>query len=285
MGLCVFRIYERYFSREAEILFFDTGQGESILLKLPRGKAFLVDLGSSSYPWRVGDEIFRELGRKGILQLEGLVITHPDNDHVGGVSSLFRHVFIKSLFYSKTLETNLHPPPQLLERLKAEALSRKATLNPVLGTEVHRGNDYQLTHYSLVPPKKLSSNNLSLITLLEIYGCRFLLTGDIEKETEKELLHRISKPVHVLKVAHHGSITSTHREFLKKLRPWHAVISVGEKNRYGHPRKEILERLRFFKTKTFRTDFHGYVSYRVTPQGKVSCTNALGSCEGFVCKF
>jgi competence protein ComEC len=284
LGLCVFRIYERYFSREAEILFFDTGQGESILLKLPRGKAFLVDLGSSSYPWRVGEEIVRELGRKGILTLDGLVISHPDGDHVGGVFSLFRHISIKSLFYSGALETKLRSPSKLLEQLKAEALSRKTTLSPISEMQVIKDPDYQLTHTSVVPQKKVTANNLSLVSLLEIYGCRFLLTGDIEKETEQELLKKVLNPVHVLKVAHHGSITSSHREFLEKLRPLHAVISVGEKNRYGHPRKEVLQRIRFFKTKIFRTDFHGFVSYRVFPGGKVRCGNALGSCGEFRCE-
>jgi len=283
LALLCSRIYERYFSRDGEILFFDTGQGESILLKLPKGKAFLVDAGSSTYPWRIGDEIARELGRKGILSLDGLVITHPDNDHVGGVFSLFRHVSIKSLFYSGALETKLQSPSKLLEQLKAEALSRKTSLNPISEMQVIKDSDYQLTHTSVVPPKKVTANNLSLVSLLEIYGCRFLFTGDIEKESERELLKQIARPVHVLKVAHHGSITSSHREFLKYMRPLQAVISVGEKNRYGHPRREVLERFRFFKTKVFRTDFHGFVSYRITPQGQVSCKNAIGPCEGFVC--
>lgn len=282
--LSVFRVYERYFSPEAEILIFDMAQGESILLKLPFGKTYLIDAGSSTYPLRAGEEIYRELGRKGLLTLDGLVITHPDRDHAGGVSSLFRHVSISQFFYPGSLESVLKTPPRLFSELKAEALSRKSTLHPVSKTLNVKGSHYQLSHFSLVPKKKITPNNLSLISLLEIYGCRFLFTGDIEKETETEFLKTMSKPVHVLKVAHHGSKTSSSLEFIKTLLPRYAVISVGSDNRYGHPRKEVLERLRFFKTEILRTDFHGFVSFKVTPRGEVFCENANGSCGRFLCQ-
>lgn len=260
-------------------------QGESILLKLPRGKTFLIDLGSSTYPWRAGEEIYRELGRRGILKLDGFILTHPDKDHTSGVSSLYRHISIERFFYSQSLEKNLSAPSTILEEMKAEALSRNTILQPVFPSLELRGLGYKLTSFSLVPSQKITENNLSLVSLLEIHGCRFLFTGDIEKEAEHELLKKKMGSIHVLKVPHHGSITSSHWEFLKMLKPQHAVISVGSKNRYGHPRPEVLKRLLFFKTKILRTDFHGFISYKINSLGEVSCETALGSCGQFQCQI
>lgn len=274
LGVLGVRVFERYFSSVAEVLFFDVAQGESILLKLPKGRTYLIDVGSSTYPWLAGEELFRELGRKGILKLNGLIITHPDKDHSGGVGALLRHVSVDGFFYPQAVE---------MGELIPQALSRNIALHPISESWQIRGLGYQLTHTALIPPKKATPNNLSLVSLLEIYGCRFLFTGDIEKETERELLKKVRAPIHVLKVAHHGSVTSSQRNFLEKILPRHAVISVGAKNRYGHPRQEVLERLRFFKTKILRTDFNGFVSYRVTPQGELVCQNALGACGRFVC--
>lgn len=252
-------------------------------MKLPFGQTYLIDLGSSTRPNRVGPEIFRELGRRGILKLQGLLVSHPDLDHVGGVSELFRHVYIESLFYSAALDSSLTAPSKTLEKLKAEARSWKVKRVPVAHPMVLRKPDFQLTHFHARPTQKRTSNNLGLVSLVEVYGCRFLLTGDIEKEAEKEVLKTVSKPLHVLKVAHHGSITSSTRQFLQKLLPHYAVISVGAGNQYGHPRKEVLERLRYFKSKIFRTDFHGFVSFRVNAQGEMACQNALGSCGRITC--
>lgn len=284
LGIFSWRLYDRYFSSDAEIIFFDVGQGESILLKLPFGKVFLLDAGSSSYPKKVGPELVRELSRKGILQLDGLLISHPDQDHVGGVSDLFRQITIKALFYPAALEASLSRVPQMLLQIKAEAQSRKAQVMAVSENQQHEERAFRITHLNSIPPKRKTTNNLSLVSLLEVYGCRFLLTGDIEKEAENELVKKVSKPMHVLKVAHHGSITSSKRDFLKTLLPNFAVISVGADNRYGHPRTEVLHRLRFFRTKVFRTDFHGFVSFRVAPDGQMICKNANGDCGRFQCR-
>ena len=127
------------------------------------------------------------------------------------------------------------------------------------------------------------NNNLGLWMELNVYGCRFLLTGDMEKEAERLVSKKITPPFHVLKVAHHGSLTSSEREFLIRVLPAFSVISVGAENSYGHPKFQILERLRYFRSQILRTDFHGFISFKVSPSGKLTCTHSLGFCGEIQC--
>lgn len=283
VGLVGLRLHERYFSTEAEILFWDVGQGDSALIQLPFGKNYLIDAGGSFRKGRVGEVLFKELSRKGLLSLEGLILSHPDQDHTEGAFVLFRKLKIQKLFTSTLLET-LEPPPSLLTQLKAEAKSRKTELVPIQEKfELSADHSFSLSLQAFSPLKKKNTNNLGLVASLEVYGCRFLFTGDIGKESEKEWLKALEGRVHVLKVAHHGSKTSSHRSFLEKTKPLWAVVSVGKDNRYGHPREEVLRRIRSVQSQVLRTDFHGYVSFKVSPSGKMKCQSAVGPCGEWDC--
>ena len=282
LGRIGFRIHTRYFSNEAEITVWDVGQGDSILLQLPRGRNFLIDTGGGSRNELLGEELVRELSRKGILKLNGLLVSHPDADHLEGAFPLLRKIKIEKIGFSAPL-LGLPAAELRLNRLLAEAQSRGIPITPISESVQVPIGPAQLRLTPSLPNQVLTPNNLGLITELEVYGCRFLFPGDIEKEAEAVYSNSSNLPVTVLKVAHHGSRTSSRREFLERFRPQVAVISVGADNRYGHPRHEVIARLRHYHTQVFRTDFHGYVSFRVLPKGEVHCQSAQGTCGKFQC--
>lgn len=284
IGLVCFRIYERSYSSQAEVLFWDVGQGDSALLSMPHGKNYLIDAGGGFRRDKVGEVLFKELSRKAVLFLDGFILSHPDQDHGGGAFTLFRKLRFQKMFISKNLE-NFDPPLSLLTQLKADAKSRQIKVVSIEDTiELSKDPSYSLKLQAFNPPRKKNTNNLSLVALLEIYGCRFLFTGDLEKEAERELLKDLKSPIQVLKVAHHGSKTSSHKKFLERTKPRWSVVSVGKDNRYGHPREEVLRRIRSLQSKLLRTDFHGYVSFKVFPSGKMKCQSALGDCGAWDCK-
>jgi competence protein ComEC len=134
------------------------------------------------------------------------------------------------------------------------------------------------TRISILPMEGEGTNDRSLILLLEYGNCRALFAADMEKEAEASLSRRSIGHVDLLKVAHHGSRTSSTEKLLRSLTPRWAVISVGARNLYGHPHPTVLRRLLRHGVQVFRTDFHGYVRFRLEPQGSVHCETALGSC-------
>lgn len=281
LGLVAAKIWDRYLSPSAEILFWDVGQGDSILLKMPKGQTYLVDTGGGWRKSRIGEELAGELADKAILHLNGLILSHLDSDHAGGTLGLYRKIKIDQVVYPKAFHGTFHP---LLKQIHAEAQSRKVAMNALFQDQFIEGNDFKVRLSSMSAPS-VKTNNLGLWVELEVYGCRFLLTGDMEKEAENKLLSQIKPPYHVLKVAHHGSLTSSQRSFLKQVLPVYSVVSVGEDNSYGHPKFQVLERLRYFKTQILRTDFHGFVSFKVNPDGNLLCTHALGSCGQIQCRI
>lgn len=282
LGRIGVRIHKRYFSNEAEITVWDVGQGDSILLQLPRGRNLLIDTGGGRGNEFLADELARELSRKGILKLNGLLISHPDADHLEGAFSLLRKIKVEKIGFSAPL-LGLPAAEPRLNRLLAEAQSRGIPITPVSESLQVSLGPAQLRLTPSLPNRVLSPNNLGLIAELEVYGCRFLFPGDIEKEAEALYPNTSNRPLTVLKVAHHGSRTSSRREFLKRFRPRYAVISVGADNRYGHPRHEVIARLRHYHAHVLRTDFHGYVSFRVSSRGEVHCQSAQGPCGKFQC--
>ena len=112
-----------------------------------------------------------------------------------------------------------------------------------------------------------------------------LFTGDMEKAGEAELLKRWPEVrADLLKVPHHGSLTSSASFLLDHLAPRWAVVSVGRGNSYGHPKARVLERYRKRNISLLRTDFHGFVTFRISPAGEVLCRSALGPCGEARCQ-
>lgn len=266
---------------ETRITFLDVGQGDAIIIETKEGKVILVDGGGSisyakekwqhrSQSYEVGKKVLVPyLAYRGIREIDQLILTHGDADHIGGLLAVVERFPIKQVI------RNPHPPRSPLEVLLVKALKEEGvpmgTIPPGRGWQLEPGISWQFLHPN---SKQLLSdgkqtNEDSVVVLLQVYGVKFLLTGDIEKKAEQYLLTHWDLPtVDVLKVAHHGSRTSTHEPWLQITQPKHAVISVGKQNRFGHPTLDVLQRLEQHQVHVWRTDQQGAISIRVDVTGK-----------------
>ena len=233
-----------------ELTLLDVGQGDSILLRDGR-HAVLVDGGG----WRRGDfgvrVLLPALLGEGVSGLDVAVLTHPDVDHCGGLLDLASYLPIGELWTAEgqagsacgdALRAAIHPHP----------LAVGTVLEVGLWT-------FEALHPPPRPPHTGSDNDLSLVLAAEALGRRVLLTGDVEAAAERTLTPRLDHPFDILKVAHHGSKTSTTLSFLTAVHPRLALISAGPHNPYGHPAPLILARLSHAHTQILRTDLQGEV--------------------------
>lgn len=233
------------------ITVLDVGQGQCILLQ-SEGRNYLVDCGSYSESY-AADRAAGMLLSQGITRLDGVILTHFDSDHAGGVAYLLTRVSADYLF--------LPDCPDEDETSQALYSYTEGAVQTVMkDMVVSFGN----TKISIIPSKTASSNNESgLAILFQTKNCDILITGDRSEKGELELIEHMTLPeLEVLIVGHHGSKTSTCRELLIKTSPEIAIISVGADNSYGHPADEVLQRLEKFGCKIYRTDLSGTIIYR-----------------------
>jgi competence protein ComEC len=278
------RVYCRYFSEDAVIYFWDVGQGDSALIKLPLGKTFLVDAGGGWGEWRMGSELVSELARLGVLNLNGIVLSHFDSDHVQGAIAILKKLKVEKLWYSGFLGREYENKRSVWTQIRAEASRQKTELTPIFNNTSLSSKNVRFHFHAISSSRKMKAND-GLAFGLEIYGCRFLFMGDLDEKAENQLESPFNSPAAVLKVAHHGSKTSSHWAWLKKVRPRFAVISAGLNNRYGHPHPSVVNRLVTVGSKVLRTDINGYIAFRISSQGVLTCQSAEGSnCGVYYCQ-
>lgn len=234
------------------IEFIDVGQGDSILIRTGIS-TYLMDTGGSLMDsFDVGRFItLPYLEKQGIRELDGIIITHFDEDHYKGIDAIFGEIKIKNIysgympekqdFLSNIEKHNI--PFKIIGEGDKIVLDRNTSLNIIYPGQMMEG---------------LSSNNKSVVSVLEHKGTKILFTGDIEMEAEYSILDKLPQ-VHMLKVAHHGSRTSTTEEFLEMTNPSYAVISVGRNNSYSHPSGEVIDRLKSKNIHIYRTDEAGSI--------------------------
>ena len=234
----------------------DVGQGDAFFIATPNKKYWLVDTGYGRYKKNPFDKavsvIVPYLRYQGVQQLEGLILSHLDADHAGGIFSLKAHFPIKQVYVSSQARVDRLPKDIPLRRLYKNdrlALGQAVWLD-VLGPSSE--------------PLIASKNNRSLILRLSYKDFDALLMGDAESAIERKLLKkpRVLENVEVLKVGHHGSKTSSVEPFLAAISPQVALLSAGRFNRYGHPHNSVVSRLNRFCKLVFRTDLHGFASIR-----------------------
>jgi competence protein ComEC len=224
------------------VTFLDVGQGDAILVQTPSGRQVLVDGGPDP------EVLARALGNHMPFwdrSLDVVVLTHPHEDHVAGLTEALRRYRI-GLVVERTLPYSSPTYAQWRRAVEAEGARH---LEAAAGQQVHLGDGVVLR--VLNPPDRLlegtgaDEDNNSVVLRLDYGNTSFLLAGEVHEEAER-LLVRENGSLHatVLKVAHHGSDTSTSAPFLAAVSPALAVISVGADNRFGHPSREVMKRLR-----------------------------------------
>ena len=252
---------QRGFSLEA----LDVGQGDALLLRWDR-HAVLVDGGG---PF---DLEAREFGRtrlipklldRGVTRLDGVAVTHPHPDHALGLFSVLEELPVGRLWRSVGSDEG-----ELLADLESIARDREIPVAALAEGEAVSWRDARMTvlHSGGRLRKKDGINNQSLVLLFERHGRSSLLTGDIGDSAEKDLLARGFPPAALLKVAHHGSRTSSIPEFVSSVCPRAAVVSCGRQNRFGHPHPETMRTLASYGVRTFRTDLFSDVRVELRPE-------------------
>jgi competence protein ComEC len=240
-------------------VFLDVGQGDAIALRTPSGRTMLVDTGPSMGESDSGARtIVPWLRRNGIDTLDVLVLTHPDDDHIGGAVSVMEACVVRNIYVACTWPVQ----PQAVavrQRMREEgAAIHDARAGDVIAL------DPQVRIHVLSPPDSVActaSNEHSVVLHLRHGACSMLLTGDAEIDSERRMVARYGPllKADVLKVGHHGSGTSSSEEFLQAVAPGQAVITVGRLNRFRHPKHSVLARLAAMNTRVHRTDTHGAI--------------------------
>ena len=238
-----------YSQEPLEVHYIDVGQGSATLLK-SGSHAMLIDTGDSDQ----GTKIQLYLTKQGVENLDYLVLTHPDADHIGGAPVIITKFGIGQLFLSNYEKDN-----------KTTQKVRDATqYKGLTASDYQAGDTFALGNASftiLGPAKEYAdSNNASIVIMVQNGNNRFLFTGDCEAEAEADLIASgadLSADVYL--AGHHGSDTASSQAFMDAVSPTYAVISCGEGNSYGHPHAEVLNRFRSMGIQVFRTDEQGSV--------------------------
>ncbi len=240
----------------AALTFLDVGQGDSCLLQTPSGVNLLVDGGKEPYL------LESKLRSRDIRRLEVIAVSHPEEDHAGGLEGALRACSVGLV---------VHPPLHGNEGHRFLVLAAEMGI-PV--REMKRGDRFEvggLVMEALAPDpawgEEIPANDRSLVLRVEVDGRSFLFTGDVEEEGLGRLTKEAATPCDLLKVPHHGGYAEGLEEFLLALRPRLAVISVGADNPYGHPSSLTLRALQGQGCTVYRTDLHGDIVIHVVEGG------------------
>lgn len=232
--------------------FIDVGQADSILLECD-GKFALVDGGSAGD----GDAVAAYLAMQGVEKLDLVVATHPHGDHIGGLSYVIDSYPVDHV-WSSSIPNSTNAVRNFLKSVSRRGLEAET---PEVGQVFTLGTS---TITVLGPVKEYDDlNNYSIVLMVQHGDNRFLLTGDMERIAENDLVESgADLKADVLKVGHHGSESSTGYRFLREVMPTYAVISCGKDNSYGHPDEDPLSRLRDAEVTVLRTDEHSTIVAR-----------------------
>lgn len=235
---------------EINVSFIDVGQGDSILIQV-NNKVMLIDSGPKSEKER----LVKYLDTLNLQTIDYVIATHPHEDHIGNMAYIINKYKVEE-FYSPKASSNTSAFENMIE-----SLSRKNLKINILKAGVSSINLGSNTTVEVLAPNLTNYENLNNYSpiIRVTYGkISFLFTGDAESDLEEEVINKSYKlKSDILKVGHHGSSTSTSKEFLNKIDPSIAIISVGEDNTYGHPTKETLNTLS--NIKVYRTDINGTI--------------------------
>jgi competence protein ComEC len=240
----------------------DVGQGDSLLLITPDGKTLLVDGGGfgggphqAPQDFDIGEEVVSEvLWSRGIRHLDAVALTHAHSDHMGGLPAILRN------FHPDELWVGNNPRFGAYDALLNEAADLHVRVRAFrAGVSLNFGTAQIaiLAPFREYQPGPEPTNNDSLVMHVAYGKTSVMLEGDAEAPIEKAMLVESGLQSTLLKVGHHGSITSTRPEFLARVAPQWAVISCGLHNRYGHPRQEVLQALQAAHVRTYSTDING----------------------------
>ncbi len=263
LGICVSVTVMTWWPRAYyTVTYLDVGQGDATLIQTPHGRTYLIDAGNRVVDFRTG-KVLWDMGERVVLpalryygarRLEGVLLTHFDMDHVGGAQSVMESMSVTTLL--------THHAPDLAKAGLSETLPLWRIEQPVKWV-LDKGA-YLLFFPFAFQKNTANENERSVVCQLVIGDHRFLFTGDLEAEGEAYLAATYGDALRseIFKAGHHGSKTSSTAALLRYVQPDITVISVGEKNRYGHPHKDVVDRFKSEGIRIYRTDREGAVELK-----------------------
>ena len=245
LSLCGCNKYDNFLS----IHMIDVGQGDCILIKTPQKKNILID-GGDEDSYKI---ISSYLKWNKVKNLDIIIATHFDKDHIGSLDNVIDNFNVKKVYTPNQKDNSEHYNNLLNscrnKNIEIYNLQKDDKLNIDKDISIH-----------VLSPSYIqdNSNSNSIVFNFKFKDMDFLFTGDCEEENEKQIISSYNlKDVDFLKVAHHGSSSSSSNEFIKETRPSIAAISCGYKNNYGHPHKSTIDTLKEYNVNIFRTDING----------------------------
>lgn len=239
---------------ELSVHFIDVGQGDSILV-ISGDKTVLIDAGEKEY----GETVAKYIKSQNISELDYVIATHPHSDHIGGLAYVISEFDVSNIILPKIPKKKT--PTTVVYTSLLEAVKKKG----LLLTAAVPGDSYDLGISELKIMGPCSDdyddlNDYSVVTELIHGSNKFLFTGDAEKKCEKDMLkENMLEDIDVLKAGHHGSSSSSCREFLDVVKPEYAVIMCGVGNSYNHPSESTMNSLSEMTERIFRTDMQGSI--------------------------
>lgn len=236
-----------------EISYLDVGQGDAAYIKV-NDFDILIDAGPKSD----SDKLMKQLEEKNIDDFEIVIATHPHEDHIGGMTKVFEKYDVESFYMPKVTNTT-KTFENMIKAVSNEGLTAKVIKE---GTSFDLGEGCRIDVYSPMQESYDNFNDYSPIMKLTYGNKSFIFTGDAEKTVEKEVVEKYSKELKadVIKFGHHGSSTSSTKEFIEAISPKYGIISCGLDNSYGHPHRETLSIIDEMGIETYRTDKQGQIT-------------------------
>lgn len=240
------------FKQLLTVHFIDVGQGDSEFVEFPGGEVMLIDAGPR------GSGAAEYIKKLGYEKINYVIATHPDADHIGSMAEVLKNFKVDKFYMpdkphtTKTFENML----DALEENGCECIYAAA------GEDII--NDGRIHAQILAPCKTYDdSNDMSAVIKIRYNNISFLFTGDITSKSEKDIVESgADLRADIIKIAHHGSRGSSSQLFLDAVSPRMAIISVGADNKYGHPTKEVLDRLKMMNISVYRTDISGNIKIK-----------------------
>lgn len=265
--------------------FIDVGQGDSIFIEFPDNKTMLIDAGPSSSANIITNYINNlQITENNVINY--VLLTHSDEDHCGAMPNVMNMFDVQMIIRPKIFSSRISGDGEdfLGNKLLSDTLAYANAINafnaencPIIFADKQALNStskieggindtyYQLVFYAPTENYYSSSNDYSPIFVIEYNNKKIMFTGDASTSSENLVMSETEFPVvDVLKVAHHGSSSSTSLDFLNQVMPNYSIISVGKNNTYGHPTTALLNRLSYINSKILRTDIVGTIVVNVS---------------------
>lgn len=235
-----------YSEKDLLVHYIDVGQGDSILVQI-NNKNLLIDSG----PLVSSQKIIKYLKAQKVKKIDYIIASHPHEDHIGNLAQIIK-TFKISEVYAPKKTSNSSAFEDFVQALRNENHKINIAKSDI---NLDLGNNISLTILGPVNSNYDDINNYSTIIKITYGSTKFLFMGDAEVLAENEIINKnYDLSADVIKIGHHGSNSSSSKEFLEKVSPKYAIISCGQGNDYGHPHREVIEYLKAKQITTYRTD-------------------------------